>query len=143
MRHGVKKYPSTISCSPLFSVKLRFRTISHGIHTERQMGFDYGPRVWAAAAWAFGKEGFKLLLGARRTERLEKLQPKRESGRFQAIPFPGCRQTASVQEFVAWAKEKIVQSQSPKSKVDAAPGLHVLVMQAALGLEPVIEGYED
>jgi len=102
----------------------------------------------AAAAQAFGREGSKLLLGARRVERLEKIAAEAlKAGAEQAhFHFLDVSKTASVEEFVAWAKERIVQS--PKSKVQSqvtTDGLHVIINNAggALGLEPVTEGLDE
>ena len=61
--------------------------------------------VGAAAAQAFAAEGAKLLLGARRVDRLEQVAAEsRQAGAAEAH----CRaldvsQTASVEEFLAWA----------------------------------------
>jgi 3-hydroxy acid dehydrogenase/malonic semialdehyde reductase len=95
----------------------------------------------AAAARAFGAEGAKLLLGARRVERLEQVATEaRRAGaaeaHFQALDVS---KTSSVEEFVAWARKKIADGQSPMGK------LHVLINNAggAHGLDPVAEGKDQ
>ena len=113
----------------------------------------------AAAARAFGAEGSRLLLGARRVERLEGVTDATlKAGAAEAhFHFLDVSKTASVEEFVAWAREKMVRTPSSavkstredkKSKIqnpEAAGGLHVLINNAggALGLEPVAEGKDE
>jgi len=92
----------------------------------------------AAAAKAFGAEGARLLLGARRLDRLEQVvRVAREAGAREAH----CRaldvcQTPSVEAFMAWAKERLGTRNADHGT------LHVLVNNAgaALGLDPVAEG---
>ncbi len=87
----------------------------------------------AAAARAFGAAGARLLLGARRVERLEQVATEaRTTGASEAH----CRaldvsQTPSVEAFVAWAKDLV-----------GGEGVHVLINNAggALGLDPVSQG---
>ena len=92
----------------------------------------------AAAARAFGAEGAKLLLGARRVDRLKKVAA--ESLRAGAAAAQAHKldvtKTASVETFIAWAKEKI---RSPKSEIR---NLHVLINNAggAHGLDTVAAG---
>ncbi len=92
----------------------------------------------AAAARAFGAEGAKLLLGARRVERLK--QVAAESLKAGAAAAHAreldVTDTLSVEAFIAWAKEKI---RSPKSKTQ---NLHVLINNAggAHGLDTVATG---
>ena len=87
----------------------------------------------AAAAQAFATEGARLLLGARRLDRLEKVAAQAKKAGAAAAHF--CEldvaQTASVNAFMAWAKGKI------KSQP-----LHVLINNAggAHGLDTVAEG---
>src|ERR1051326_9098893 len=95
----------------------------------------------AAAARAFGAEGARLLLGARRVERLEGVTAETlKAGAAEAhFHLLDVSKTSSVEEFVAWAKEKMVQSPSSavrstpedkKSEVQnprASGGLHVLI----------------
>src|SRR2546428_343828 len=95
----------------------------------------------AAAARAFAYEGAKLLLGARRIERLEKVaQEARMAGAKEAhFRFLDVSKTSSVEEFVAWARGKIIDGPSQIAN------LHVLINNAggALGLEPVAEGKDE
>jgi len=92
----------------------------------------------AAAALAFGAAGAKLLLGARRVDRLKTVVAEAKSaGAGEAhFHFLDVAKTASVEEFLSWARKFV---QSPKSKVQS---LHVLVNNAggAHGLETVAEG---
>ena len=88
----------------------------------------------AAAARAFGAEGAKLLLGARRVERLEKVADEaRKVGPSEAHPhFLDVGSTDSVNAFMAWARAKTHQ-------------LDVLINNAggALGLDTVAEGKDE
>ena len=63
----------------------------------------------AAAAMAFGAEGAKLLLGARRVDRLKKVAAEsKKSGAAEAhFHELDVSKTASVEKFIAWAKKKI------------------------------------
>src|SRR3982750_1985796 len=95
----------------------------------------------AAAARAFAAEGAKLLLGARRIERLEKVSAEaRKAGggeaHFLALDVS---KTKSVEAFVSWAKEKM------GSTGEQTRNLHVLINNAggALGLDPVAEGKDE
>lgn len=87
----------------------------------------------AAAARAFVAEGAKLLLGARRVDRLEKVAAKAKQLGAARVEFHSLdvSQTTSVEEFFAWAKAKL------KSQP-----LHVLVNNAggAHGLDSVATG---
>lgn len=95
----------------------------------------------AAAARAFGAEGAKLLLGARRLDRLEQVATEaRQAGAAAThVHALDVSQTASVETFVAWAKERI-NGQPPEGG-----GLHVLINNAggALGLDSVLEGKDE
>ena len=88
----------------------------------------------AAAARAFGAEGAKLLLGARRVERLEKVADEaRKVGPSEAHPhFLDVGSTDSVNAFMAWVRAKTQQ-------------LDVLINNAggALGLDTVAEGKDE
>ncbi len=88
----------------------------------------------AAAARAFGAQGARLLLGARRTDRLEKVAAEaRTAGSPEAqVHVLDVSKTASVETFMAWAKE-IIGGQNK---------LHVLINNAggAHGQDPVAEG---
>ncbi len=87
----------------------------------------------AAAARAFGAEGAKLLLGARRTDRLKQAAAEAErAGAGEAhFHFLDVAKTASVEEFLGWARDKI-----------GGGHLHVLINNAggAHGLDTVAEG---
>ena len=92
----------------------------------------------AAAARMFGAEGARLLLGARRTDRLEKVAAEaRQDGAPEAhLHFLDVAKTASVETFVAWAARKI---RTPKTGIQ---NLHVLINNAggAHGQDTVAEG---
>ena len=92
----------------------------------------------AAAAQAFGAHGAKLLLGARRMDRLEKVAARARKSGAAAVHFDelDVSQTESVEKFMAWAEEKIVNHKS------STVNLHVLVNNAggAHGLDPVATG---
>ncbi len=93
----------------------------------------------AAAARAFGAEGAKLLLGARRVDRLKKVAAEaKKSGAAEAhFHFLDVTKTASVETFFDWAKKKIA---NPKSQI--INPLHVLINNAggAHGIDSVAEG---
>ena len=88
----------------------------------------------AAAARAFGAEGAKLLLGARRVDRLEKVTAEaRKAGAAEAYFHKlDVTNTPSVETFVAWAR----------GKMGGQKDLHVLVNNAggAHGLDTVAGG---
>src|SRR6266404_4420847 len=96
----------------------------------------------AAAARAFGAERSKLLLGARRMERLEQVaaEASKEGALEAHFHFLDVTKTDSVEAFVSWARQKICAPQSA-----AAAHLHVLINNAggALGLDPVAEGKDE
>ncbi len=90
----------------------------------------------AAAARAFGAEGARLLLGARRVDRLEKVAAEARQAGSPAALFHALdvAQTNSVNAFVDWTREQI------------KPGpLHVLINNAggAHGLDTVAEGKDE
>ncbi len=91
----------------------------------------------AAAARAFGATGAKLLIGARRVDRLEQVTADAiKAGATEAhFRFLDVSKTSSVDSFVAWARRKI----------PSAAGLHVLINNAggALGLDQVAEGVDE
>ena len=95
----------------------------------------------AAAACAFGAAGAKLLLGARRVDRLKAVaaQAKKAGAGEAHFHFLDVAKTASVEEFISWAKQIV---QGPESKVQS---LHVLINNAggAQGLETVAEGRDS
>jgi 3-hydroxy acid dehydrogenase / malonic semialdehyde reductase len=95
----------------------------------------------AATARAFGVEGARLLLGARRLDRLEKVAAEaRQAGAGEVqVHALDVSQTASVEAFVAWARQKLGTRNSE-------PGtLHVLINNAggAHGLDPVATGRDE
>jgi NADP-dependent 3-hydroxy acid dehydrogenase YdfG len=92
----------------------------------------------AAAARAFGAEGAKLLLGARRVDRLkitaaESLKAGAAAAHFHELDVS---KTLSVETFITWVKRKI---RNPRSTIR---NLHVLINNAggAHGLDTVAEG---
>ena len=95
----------------------------------------------AAAAHAFGAEGCRLLLGARRVEKLREVaREAQKAGAAEAhVQALDVSQTASVDSFVAWARERIHKGQSGTN------GLHVLINNAggAHGLDPVAQGKDQ
>jgi len=99
----------------------------------------------AGAARAFGAEGCKLLLGARRMDRLEQISKEaRQAGAAEChFHFLDVSKTSSVREFVDWAREKLPESSA--AGANAGRPLHVLINNAggALGLDPVIEGKDE
>jgi len=94
----------------------------------------------AAAARAFGAEGARLLLGARRVDRLEKVAiGARKAGAGEALFRElDVSKTASVEAFISWVREKI-------GNVKTAGGLHVLMNNAggAHGLDTVASGKDS
>jgi 3-hydroxy acid dehydrogenase/malonic semialdehyde reductase len=95
----------------------------------------------AAAARAFAAQGSRLLLGARRVERLEQVAAEaRKAGVAEAHFHPlDVAKTPSVEAFVAWASERIRTEQSPDQ------GLDVLINNAggAHGLDTVAQGKDE
>jgi NADP-dependent 3-hydroxy acid dehydrogenase YdfG len=89
----------------------------------------------AAAAQAFAAEGARLLLGARRVDRLKKVAAAAKKSGAPAAHFHelDVAKTASVETFMAWAKAKL------KSQP-----LHVLINNAggAHGLDAVADGQD-
>lgn len=92
----------------------------------------------AAAAEAFAAEGARLLLGARRVDRLKNVAAAVKKSGAAAAHFHALdvSKTASVEIFMAWAKQKIVNR---KSEIG---NLHVLINNAggAHGMDTVAEG---
>ena len=88
----------------------------------------------AAAARAFGAQGARLLLGARRTDRLEKVAAEaRTAGSPEAqVHVLDVSKTASVETFMAWAKEIIGGQNKLYVLINNAGGAH--------GQDPVAEG---
>jgi 3-hydroxy acid dehydrogenase / malonic semialdehyde reductase len=87
----------------------------------------------AAAARAFGAAGAKLLLGARRVDRLKKVAAESRKAGAAAAHFHelDVSKTASVETFIFWARKRIGRQ-----------NLHVLVNNAggAHGVDTVAEG---
>ena len=120
----------------------RFCAISHIMRTELKdkwvllTGASSG--FGAAAARAFGMEGARLLLGARRVDRLEQVaQEAKKAGAAEALVHVlDVAQTASVEKFMEWAKSKTGQPAS------SGGGLFVLINNAggAQGLDILAEG---
>jgi 3-hydroxy acid dehydrogenase/malonic semialdehyde reductase len=92
----------------------------------------------AAAARAFGAEGAKLLLGARRLDRLKQVAEQAVKAGAAAAEFHALdvSATSSVDQFISWVREKIGNRQS------AIRNLHVLINNAggAHGLDTIVEG---
>ena len=92
----------------------------------------------AAAARAFGAEGSKLLLGARRVDRLQQVAAEARQAGAAAALFHALdvSQTSSVETFFAWARQAISPSQPASARLD------VLINNAggAHGLDPVAQG---
>ncbi len=95
----------------------------------------------AAAARAFAAEGSKLLLGARRVERLKIVATEAKKTGAPEAHFHSLdvTRTDSVEKFSGWAREKIRTAQSEFSQLD------VLINNAggALGMETVAEGKDE
>ncbi len=87
----------------------------------------------AATARAFAAEGAKLLLGARRLDRLAKVAAEAEKLGSPAAHFAGLdvSRTDSVNAFSAWAKNKL-KSQPLQVLINNAGGAH--------GLDTIAEG---
>ena len=95
----------------------------------------------AAAARAFGAEGSRLLLGARRLEKLEQVAAQARQAGAAAVHVRALdvSQTASVEAFVAWARRLLDDGKSPGAHLD------VLVNNAggAHGLDRVAQGRDE
>lgn len=87
----------------------------------------------AAAAKAFGAEGAKLLLGARRIDRLKEVAVEaKKAGASEAhFHFLDVAKTESVEQFIAWARKKMGKQ-----------NLYILINNAggAQGLDSIAEG---
>lgn len=91
----------------------------------------------AAAARAFGVEGAKLLLGARRMDRLEKVcnEAKKAGSPEAHVHTLDVSKTASVNSFADWAQGKIGKGNALDILINNAGG--------ALGLDTVAEGKDE
>jgi NADP-dependent 3-hydroxy acid dehydrogenase YdfG len=87
----------------------------------------------AAGAVAFGAEGAKLLLGARRVDRLKKVAAESKKSGAVAAHFHelDVSKTASVEEFISWS-----------AKIIGGKNLHVLINNAggAHGIDTIADG---
>jgi 3-hydroxy acid dehydrogenase / malonic semialdehyde reductase len=95
----------------------------------------------AAAAVHFAREGCRLLLGARRVDRLEQVaagacKAGSPGAHFHALDVS---ETDSVETFVAWARQQIARDPATETR---SPLLDVLINNAggAKGLDPVAAG---
>ena len=99
----------------------------------------------AAAARAFGAEGVKLLIGARRLERLKAVAEDAKRAGAQEVHFHALdvSKTSSVNSFVVWAERKLVSEKKGASQ--AAQFIDVLINNAggALGMDTVAEGKDE
>jgi len=99
----------------------------------------------AAAALAFAAEGSRLLLGARRTDRLEQVAAQARTLGATAAHFHqlDVAQTGSVQPFVAWVEKVIKDGDSGGRRTDGK--LDILINNAggAHGLDTVAEGKDE
>jgi NADP-dependent 3-hydroxy acid dehydrogenase YdfG len=95
----------------------------------------------AATATAFGAEGAKVLIGARRVDRLEKVAAEAQKRGAAEAHFHhlDVTKTPSVNDFGAWAKTTIKNSKTGSQKLD------VLINNAggANGLDTVAEGKDE
>jgi len=91
----------------------------------------------AAAAKAFGAEGAKLLLGARRVDRLKQVanEAKKAGSPEAHVRALDVSKTTSVSSFVDWAREKIGKGNPLDVLINNAGG--------ALGLDTVAEGKDE
>ena len=87
----------------------------------------------AAAARVFGAEGAKLLLGARRVDRLKKVTAEAKKSGATAAHFHelDVSKTASVENFITWARKKI-GGQNLRVLINNAGGAH--------GLDTIADG---
>ncbi|HWF18969.1 MAG TPA: SDR family NAD(P)-dependent oxidoreductase [Verrucomicrobiae bacterium] len=97
----------------------------------------------AAAARAFGAEGAKLLIGARRLDRLETVADEAKKAGAAEAHFHtlDVSKTPSVNEFVAWCKEVMTRNSEPGTRNQ----IDVLINNAggALGMDTVAEGKDE
>ena len=95
----------------------------------------------AAAAMAFGAEKSKLLLGARREDRLKKVaEEAKKAGSPEALfHFLDVGKTDSVNKFASWARGVISKDKAAKGKLD------ILINNAggAHGVDTVAQGKDE
>lgn len=98
----------------------------------------------AAAARAFAREGARLLLGARRLDRLESVaaECKKLGAADAQFATLDVASTTSVNAFVDWTREQITRNPKPGTQ---NPALDVLINNAggAKGLETVADGKDE
>ena len=83
--------------------------------------------IGAAAAQTFAAQGAKLILGARRVDRLEKIARAAKKNGAPAAEFQALdvAKTASVEKFMRWAKAKL-KAQPLQVLINNAGGAHGL-----------------
>jgi NADP-dependent 3-hydroxy acid dehydrogenase YdfG len=108
----------------------------------------------AATALSFGSEGSKLLLGARRIEKLEQVATQatnRGASEVHIHPLD-VSTTDSVNAFVSWAKDRISSGTKAKGRGKSSPAgegetpkLDILINNAggAHGADPVLNGKDE
>ena len=91
----------------------------------------------AEAAKAFGAEKSKLLLGARRVDRLEKVAAEAKKAGSPAALFHSLdvSKTDSVNQFVAWARDTVTKKGKLDILINNAGGTH--------GLDTVAQGKDE
>lgn len=101
----------------------------------------------ASAARAFGAEGARLLLGARRIDKLRAAAKEAlAAGAVEAhVESLDVSQTASVERFASWARQRISDTGTAAKGAAAKPKLDVLINNAggALGLDTVAEAKDE
>ena len=99
----------------------------------------------AATAAAFAREGARLLLGARREDRLKEVAAHAKKSGAPSADFHvlDVTKTSSVNDFVKWAGDKISRTPQPAGR--ELPLIDVLINNAggALGIDSVLEGKDE
>ena len=94
--------------------------------------------IGAAAAVAFGAEGAKLLIGARRVDRLKAVSAEATKAGAAEVHYHALdvSKTSSVEKFVAWSKKQLDRK---------APVIDVLINNAggAMGVDYVADGKDE
>jgi NADP-dependent 3-hydroxy acid dehydrogenase YdfG len=118
--------------------QLLLETMKHSLRDKWVLITGASSGFGAAAARAFAAEGARLLLGARRMERLETVAADaRSSGSPEVHAHPlDVADTASVESFIAWARNLLIRQSSGVSSLD------VLINNAggAHGLDTISDG---